>query len=95
VICIYLACLILITYIGGQERLYCTHKVLIVAYDDPSPFCQASGLILLSMHMHECSVFGMILNSKNHYLHEENVGKMYIMWEIKKCHDYDHYSYCL
>ena len=43
------ACLVLITYIGGQERLYCTHEVLSIAYDNPSTFCQASGMIILTM----------------------------------------------
>ncbi|XP_065890388.1 uncharacterized protein [Dysidea avara] len=40
-----IACLILITYIGGQERLYCTHEILTVAYDNPSAFCQVSGCL--------------------------------------------------
>ena len=39
-----LACIVLITYIGGQERLYCTHEVLNVAYDNPSAFCQVAGM---------------------------------------------------
>ena len=40
---LYAACFVLITYIGGQERLYCTHEALNVAYDNPSAFCQAAG----------------------------------------------------
>ena len=39
-----LACFVLITYIGGQERLYCTHEALNVAFDNPSAFCQVSGI---------------------------------------------------
>ena len=39
-----LACFVLITYIGGQERLYCTHEALNVAVDNPSAFCQAAGI---------------------------------------------------
>ena len=34
----------LITYIGGQERLYCTHEALTIAYDNPTAFCQLSGM---------------------------------------------------
>ena len=41
--CSCLACFVLITYIGGQERLYCTHEALNVAYDNPSAFCQVAG----------------------------------------------------
>ena len=43
--CIFcLACFVLISYIGGQERLYCTHEALNVAFDNPSAFCQVSGI---------------------------------------------------
>ena len=41
--CIVLACFVLITYIGGQERLYCTHEALNVALEEPSAFCQVAG----------------------------------------------------
>ena len=40
-----LACFVLITYIGGQERLYCNHEALNVAYDNPSAFCQVAGIV--------------------------------------------------
>ena len=43
--CLCLACFVLITYIGGQERLYCTHEALNVAYDNPSAFCQVAGTV--------------------------------------------------
>ena len=33
----------LITYLGGQERLYCSNERLDIAYDNPSLFCQISG----------------------------------------------------
>ena len=46
---IILACFVLITYIGGQETLYCTHEALIVALEDPSAFCQASGTEVMTM----------------------------------------------
>ena len=41
----FLACLVLITYLGGQERLYCTHEALNIAYNNPSSFCQFSGML--------------------------------------------------
>ena len=41
---VLIGCLILITYIGGQERLYCTHERLTIAYHNPSAFCQVSGM---------------------------------------------------
>ena len=34
----------LITYLGGQERLHCTDERLDIAYDNPSLFCQISGM---------------------------------------------------
>ena len=37
------ACFVLISYLGGQERLYCSDERLDVAYDNPSLFCQISG----------------------------------------------------
>ena len=40
---IYTACFVLITYLGGQERLYCSDERLDIAYDNPSLFCQISG----------------------------------------------------
>ena len=42
--CLYIACLVLISYLGGQERLYCSDERLDVAYDNPSLFCQISGM---------------------------------------------------
>ena len=42
-LCLCVACLVLISYIGGQERLYCTDERLDIAYDNPSVFCQISG----------------------------------------------------
>ena len=41
---LFIACIVLITYLGGQERLYCTDERLDIAYDDPSLFCQMSGI---------------------------------------------------
>ena len=38
------ACFVLISYLGGQERLYCTDERLDIAYDNPSVFCQMSGI---------------------------------------------------
>ena len=44
-----IASLVLITYLGGQERLYCTDEYLDTVFKIPSsPFCQISGLTLLS-----------------------------------------------
>ena len=40
----FLACVVLINFIGGLERLNCTHEVLLVVYDNPSAFCQFSGM---------------------------------------------------
>ena len=37
----------LISYLGGQERLYCTDERLDIAYDNPSVFCQISGKAVL------------------------------------------------
>ena len=37
----------LITYLGGQERLYCTDERLDVAFDNPSVFCQMSGIVVV------------------------------------------------
>ena len=37
------ACFVLISYLGGQERLYCSDERLDIAYDNPSLFCQISG----------------------------------------------------
>ena len=34
----------LITYLGGQERLHCTDERLDIAYDNPSLFCQMLGI---------------------------------------------------
>ena len=44
---LFLACLVLISYLGGQERLYCTDERLDIAYDNPSVFCQISGKTVL------------------------------------------------
>ena len=38
------ACFMLISYLGGQERLYCSDERLDIAYDNPSLFCQISGM---------------------------------------------------
>ena len=40
----FLACVVLINFIGGLERLYCTHELLLAVYDNPSAFCQFSGM---------------------------------------------------
>jgi len=37
------AYVVLITYFGGQERLYCTDEYLDVALENPSVFCQFAG----------------------------------------------------
>ena len=40
---LFIACFTLISYLGVQERLYCTNERLDIAYDNPSVFCQISG----------------------------------------------------
>ena len=40
----HIACVILIPYIGGQERLHCSDERLDIAYNNPSVYCQMSGI---------------------------------------------------
>ena len=39
----YVAGFVTIGYIGGQERLFCSHKTLHLSFLDPSPFSQIMG----------------------------------------------------
>ena len=43
VFCLFLACVVLIPFLGGQEIFFCTDEYLDVAVKHPSVFCQISG----------------------------------------------------
>ncbi|XP_065889434.1 uncharacterized protein [Dysidea avara] len=84
-LCIFIiACLVLITYLGGQERLYCTDEFLDVALENPSVFCQITGfcfhwlLVLIGIFwlQHLCHLFLKIMFpiwSKKHNDMEQSV----------------------
>jgi len=39
----FLALFIMISYIGGQETLYCSHETLYLSLLEPSAFSQVAG----------------------------------------------------
>ena len=42
---IYIAALfVMISYIGGQETLYCSHEALHLSIEEPTVFTQISGI---------------------------------------------------
>lgn len=40
-----LAVTVILTYIGGQERLYCSHETLHLSIQEPTVYTQISGNI--------------------------------------------------
>jgi len=41
---VYIATLVMITYIGGQETLYCSHETLYLSVLQPTAFTQLTGI---------------------------------------------------